>query len=212
MTVDRSSELFSDAFARLPVLAILRGFSPERTVQISRRLWDAGIRLVEVPVQDEAGFRALEATVRAGERSGGLVGAGTVTTIDRLHRARDLGAGFTVAPGFVPEVSRASLAAGLPHLPGVATATEVGVALASGLRWLKMFPASDLGPTWARSMHGPFPEARFVATGGVGIANAEEFLANGAAAVALGSALADPEELEAVPALLARVAPEADAG
>lgn len=208
MTVDGSGDLFSDAFARLPVLAILRGFSPERTVEISRRLWDAGIRLVEVPVQDEAGFRALEATVQAGGQSGGIVGAGTVTTIDRLHRASDLGAAFTVAPGFVPEVSSASLAAGLPHLPGVATATEVGLALGAGLTWLKMFPASDLGPRWARSMHGPFPEARFVATGGIGISNAEQFLAGGASAVALGSALADPAELAAVPTLLDRVAPD----
>ncbi len=204
-TGDSWDSYFAESFATVPVLGILRGFDVARTVQLSRNLWEVGVRLVEVPVQDESGFEALAATVRAAGEAGGVVGAGTVTTVERFKRARDLGAAFTVAPGFDPAVVDASREAGLPHLPGVATATEVGRALASGLTWLKMFPAADLGARWARSMRGPFPEARFVATGGVDVGNAEEFLAQGVRAVALGSALADPAELRAVPALLERV-------
>ncbi|MFE3826596.1 bifunctional 4-hydroxy-2-oxoglutarate aldolase/2-dehydro-3-deoxy-phosphogluconate aldolase [Streptomyces sp. NPDC059092] len=189
-----SGQLFQDAFDTLPLMAILRGFDAARTVEVSRRAWDVGIRLVEVPIQNETAEAALHAAVVAGTERGAVVGAGTVTTVERVERAVKAGAGFTVAPGFSHEVAEASLAAGLPHLPGVATASEIQQAEALGLTWLKAFPAAGLGPGWIASMHGPFPQARFVATGGMNLTNTREFLAAGAAAVSLGSALADPDQ------------------
>ncbi|WP_063836986.1 bifunctional 4-hydroxy-2-oxoglutarate aldolase/2-dehydro-3-deoxy-phosphogluconate aldolase [Phaeacidiphilus oryzae] len=200
-----SGDLFETAFARLPLMAILRGLDRERTVEVSRRAWQAGIRLVEVPVQSEAAVEALAAAVEAGAERGEVVGAGTVTTVERVERAAAAGARFTVAPGFCREVAEASLAAGLPHLPGVATASEIQRAQALGLTWLKAFPAAELGASWIRAMHGPFPEARFVATGGMSPGNAEEFLSAGAAAVALGSALSDPGRFARLPALVGRL-------
>jgi 2-dehydro-3-deoxyphosphogluconate aldolase/(4S)-4-hydroxy-2-oxoglutarate aldolase len=65
---------------------------------------------------------------------------------------------------------------GLPHLPGVATPTEVQRAPAAGFGWLKAFPAAQLGAGWITAMHGPFPEARCVATGGIDLSNAAGFL------------------------------------
>ncbi|MBA2810570.1 bifunctional 4-hydroxy-2-oxoglutarate aldolase/2-dehydro-3-deoxy-phosphogluconate aldolase [Streptomyces sp. KM273126] len=197
-----SGQLFQDAFDTLPLMAILRGFDVARTVEVSRRAWDVGIRLVEVPIQSRTAEAALRAAVEAGEERGAVVGAGTVTTVERVERAVEAGARFTVAPGFSREVAEASLVAGLPHLPGVATASEIQQAEALGLTWLKAFPAADLGPGWITSMHGPFPEARFVATGGVNLANAVEFLDAGAAAVSLGSALADPDQFARLPELI----------
>ncbi|MGS2591267.1 bifunctional 4-hydroxy-2-oxoglutarate aldolase/2-dehydro-3-deoxy-phosphogluconate aldolase [Streptomyces hebeiensis] len=194
--------LFQEAFENIPLMAILRGLDPRRTVEVSRRAWEVGIRLVEVPVQSDAAVAALEVAVAAGEEHGAAVGAGTVTTLDRLERAVAAGARFTVAPGFSREIAEASLAAGLPHLPGVATATEIQQARALGLTWLKAFPAADLGSGWITSMSGPFPEARFVATGGMGLRNTLEFLDAGAAAVSLGSALADPAQFERLPKLI----------
>jgi 2-dehydro-3-deoxyphosphogluconate aldolase/(4S)-4-hydroxy-2-oxoglutarate aldolase len=91
-------------------------------------------------------------------------------------------------------VLAASLAAGLPHLPGVGTATEVQQAYRAGCRWLKAFPAAALGPAWLSALHGPFPDVRFVATGGLTVADAPTFLAAGARVVALGAALADPAQ------------------
>ncbi|MFD5746372.1 bifunctional 4-hydroxy-2-oxoglutarate aldolase/2-dehydro-3-deoxy-phosphogluconate aldolase [Streptomyces sp. NPDC127033] len=202
--------MFQDAFDTLPLMAILRGFDIARTVEVSRRAWDVGIRLVEVPVQNETAVAALRAAVEAGAERGAVVGAGTVTTVERVERAVAAGAGFTVAPGFSREVAEASLAAGLPHLPGVATASEIQQAGALGLTWLKAFPASDLGAGWIASMHGPFPEARFVATGGMNLSNTREFLAAGAAAVSLGSALADPDQFAQLPALITSITGKAD--
>ncbi|MFJ5221982.1 bifunctional 4-hydroxy-2-oxoglutarate aldolase/2-dehydro-3-deoxy-phosphogluconate aldolase [Streptomyces sp. NPDC088400] len=205
-----SGQLFKDAFDALPLMAILRGFDVVRTVEVSRRAWDVGIRLVEVPVQSETAVAALRAAVEAGEERGAVVGAGTVTTVERVERAVEAGAGFTVAPGFSREVAEASLAAGLPHLPGVATASEIQQAEALGFSWLKAFPAADLGPGWIASMHGPFPQAHFVATGGMNLANTMEFLGAGAAAVSLGSALADPAQFAQLPELIEAIAGRAD--
>jgi 2-dehydro-3-deoxyphosphogluconate aldolase/(4S)-4-hydroxy-2-oxoglutarate aldolase len=196
----RSDDLFADAARRSPLLAILRGFSPEETVRLCEVAWSAGARLVEVPIQDPSAHDSLAAAVEAGLERGRLVGAGTVTTLDRLQTARSLGARFTVAPGFDPEVAIASRDAGLPHLPGVATATEVQRAMALGFDWLKAFPAAQLGSGWIRAMHGPFPTARFVATGGIERGNAAEFLASGAELLAIGQAITTLDDGWGLPA------------
>jgi 2-dehydro-3-deoxyphosphogluconate aldolase / (4S)-4-hydroxy-2-oxoglutarate aldolase len=200
-----AGRVFAEGFARLPLMAILRGFDLDRTLELCERAWDLGVALVEVPVQSAQAVAALAAAVEAGRGRGALVGAGTVTTVERVEGAAGAGAAFTVAPGFSRVVAEASLAAGLPHLPGVATASEVQRAGELGLTWLKAFPASDLGPGWFTSMRGPFPEVRFVATGGMSVANAEQYLDAGAAAVSLGSALSDSAQLDRLPELIARV-------
>jgi Entner-Doudoroff aldolase len=103
--------------------------------------------------------------------------------------ALQLGAVFTVSPGFDEEVAAYSLENGLPHLPGVATATEIQAALRQGFGWLKAFPAAELGPAWFRAMCGPFPRVRFVATGGITPDSFQTYLDAGAAAVSFGSAV-----------------------
>jgi 2-dehydro-3-deoxyphosphogluconate aldolase/(4S)-4-hydroxy-2-oxoglutarate aldolase len=99
-------------------------------------------------------------------------------------------------------VLAASLTAGLPHLPGVGTASEVQRARAAGCRWQKAFPAKPLGAGWISALHGPFPDVRFVATGGLTVADVQPFLTAGASVVALGAALADPAQLDAISHLL----------
>ena len=178
-------DFFTTHLTDAPVMAIFRGLSPEATVQRARDAWATGARLVEVPVQDEAGWAAF-AAVRdaAGDRP---VGVGTVLTADQLRRAADAGAAFSVAPGLDLELGALAAELGIAHLPGVGTGTEVGRALAAGHHWLKAFPASVLGAEWVRAMRGPFPDARFVCTGGMNFENWPTFRAAGAHAVAIGS-------------------------
>lgn len=195
-------EFFDEHFRSSPTMAILRGFSPERTVALCRRALELGLGLVEVPVQDEAGVAALSAALDWGRAAGHPIGAGTVTSPALVERVAGLGAAFTVAPNFDPAVAAAVRAAGLPHLPGVATPTEVASAWAAGFRWQKAFPASILGAAWIKAMAGPFPQVRFVATGGVDTDNAAGFRAAGAV-VALGSAFADADPV-AITALTGR--------
>ena len=183
------------------IMVILRGFSPGRTVELAERAWGLGIEVVEVPVQSEDGFAALSAVVKAGRRSGLPVGAGTVITPGQMQRVAESGATFAVSPGLDLALVACARECGLAYLPGVGTATEIQAATVAGLTHLKAFPASVLGPGWFRAMRGPFPQVTFVATGGIDAGNAAAFLDAGAAAVAIGSALEDEEQLP----LLARI-------
>jgi 2-dehydro-3-deoxyphosphogluconate aldolase/(4S)-4-hydroxy-2-oxoglutarate aldolase len=194
---------FDDVFASTPVMAILRGFSPERTVELAQRGWDAGIDCIEVPIQSPAAVAALSATAAAAATRGRMVGAGTVVSADLVAAARDAGAMFTVAPGFDPAVAQASIDAGMPHLPGVATGSEIQRALDFGLDWLKAFPASVLGTDWFSAMRGPFPQVKFVATGGMNAHNASDYLSAGARVVAVGSALEDDAQIDLLTDLFA---------
>ena len=195
---------FDRILAGRPLMAIFRGLGTTRSLELARTAWDLGIEVVELPIQSDADVDALAAVVAAGREDGRLVGAGTVVSTRHVELAASAGAAFTVSPGFDAEVVRASAAAGMPPLPGVATASEVQAAMALGLTWLKAFPASLLGAGWFRAMAGPFPDARFVATGGMDAANAGAFLDAGVRTVAVGSALEDPAQLPALAALLAR--------
>jgi len=194
----------NEIFGEHRVMAILRGLPPDETVALAARLWDGGVRVLEVPIGTPAAVSSLRAAVAAGRERGLRVGAGTVTTPEQVRSAADAGAQYTVAPGLDLTVLAASLAAGLPHLPGVGTASEVQRARAAGCRWLKAFPAKALGPDWIAAMHGPFPDIRFVATGGLKVADAKPFLDAGTSVVALGAALADPDQRAAVGILLDR--------
>ncbi|WP_022885609.1 bifunctional 4-hydroxy-2-oxoglutarate aldolase/2-dehydro-3-deoxy-phosphogluconate aldolase [Glaciibacter superstes] len=189
VTVAESQASFDGWFSDANTMAILRGYTPERTVELAERAWEMGFALVEVPVQDDRSLASLRATVEAGAAQGRPVGAGTVISAELAATVADAGAAFTVAPGWDPLVATASLERGMPHLPGVMTASDVQQASAFGLNWLKLFPASIVGSDMFPALHGPFPKARFVATGGIDETNAEEFLAKGAAVVSLGSAI-----------------------
>lgn len=195
---------FGIEFSASPLMLILRGMGLERSRELALQAWDIGIGLVEIPLQTDEDERTLAALVREGSRRSRAVGAGTVISADLVRRARSAGAAFTVAPGLDPAVAEASVAAGMAHLPGVATGTEIQAALAVDCRWVKAFPASELGAGWIRAMRGPFPDVGIVATGGMNAARAVEFLDAGAGAVAVGAALGDPDELTALRALAAR--------
>ncbi|MDT0343801.1 bifunctional 4-hydroxy-2-oxoglutarate aldolase/2-dehydro-3-deoxy-phosphogluconate aldolase [Streptomyces litchfieldiae] len=196
------TDFFERAFAAGPVMGIFRGYDPGRTVEMCHRAWELGIDLVEVPVQDPSAVPSLTAAVAAARERGKVVGAGTVTSVEQVREVALAGAAFTVAPGLLPEVAAACADRELPHLPGVATATEISRARALGLHWLKAFPAAQLGADWIRAQRGPFPDVEFVATGGLDARNAGAFLAAGCRGVAVGSALADPDQLPLLAGLM----------
>lgn len=184
------------------VMAIFRNLGVSRTVALAQRAWDLGIDLVEVPVSEPEAWETLEAVVAEGRARDRVVGAGTVIAPEQVGRCRELGVGFTVAPGLDPSVVEASVHADIPHLPGVSTPSEIQRALRLGCHVMKAFPALVLGTGWFAAMQGPFPGVTLVATGGITAQNAPEFLDAGASMVALGSALADESQLDAVGALV----------
>ncbi len=190
-----TSSAFDSLFARAPIMAILRGMGVERSLRLADRAWDLGIDSVELPLQTSEDERALRAVAERARVRGKSVGAGTIVSPAQIPIARGAGATYFVSPGFDPAIVAAAQEAGVPILPGVATASEVQRAAASGLTWLKAFPAQSLGASWFGHMRGPFPDVRFVATGGMDAHNAGDFLTAGASVIAVGSALEDERQL-----------------
>ncbi|SEB35907.1 2-keto-3-deoxy-phosphogluconate aldolase [Paramicrobacterium humi] len=195
---------YDEIFGSAPLMAILRGMGVERSLAVATAAWDLGIDVVELPIQTPEDVEALRVVSEAGRSRGKRIGAGTVVSREHVEQAAEAGAEFTVSPGFDIDVVRASSVAGLPPLPGVATPTEVQIAMGEGLTWLKAFPASLLGTSWFGAMRGPFPGVRFVATGGMDASNAADFLDAGVRVVAVGSALEDESQLPLLAQLLGR--------
>ncbi len=181
---DFSAEYFAAAFGATQAMAIFRGLDPAATVRACQKAWDGGIAVVEIPVQTPDAMPSLRAAIDAARERGRRVGAGTVLHPDQVREVAAAGAAFTVAPGTHVDAIAVSTELRLPHLPGVATATDVALALAHGFTWLKAFPASELGPGWIRAMLGPFPQVRFVATGGMTPQTMPAMLEAGCVAVA----------------------------
>jgi Entner-Doudoroff aldolase len=151
-------------------------------------LVEEGVRALEFTLTCAGALEAIPAAVEAaGGRA--AVGAGTVLREEQVTAVADAGAQFTVSPHVSPAVIAAAHDRGLLALPGAFTATEVQLAVDSGARMVKLFPAQPAGVPYLQSLRGPLDRVAFVPTGGVAIDDIGPFLSAGAVAVALGSSL-----------------------
>jgi 2-dehydro-3-deoxyphosphogluconate aldolase / (4S)-4-hydroxy-2-oxoglutarate aldolase len=156
------------------VLPVVTVESRKTAGKLGGALAGAGARAVEITFRSEAAAYAID--VLAGE--GFVVGAGTVRSVEQVDVAIAAGASFVVSPGLDRAVVERCAATGLPALPGIATASELTEALALGVSTVKLFPAEALGGVdLIRALAAPFPEARFVPTGGLNAENAGRYLA-----------------------------------
>jgi len=134
-----------------------------------------GLHCVEVTFRTGA---AADAIRTMAERTDLLVGAGTVLTAEQVDRAVAAGARFVVSPGFGLPVVRRCQEVGVPVFPGVATPTEIMMALDAGLETVKFFPAGELGgAAMVKALSAPFRSVRFIPTGGVNTGNLADYLA-----------------------------------
>jgi 2-dehydro-3-deoxyphosphogluconate aldolase / (4S)-4-hydroxy-2-oxoglutarate aldolase len=170
-----------------PVVAIVRRpkVDPARCVE---HLFQAGIRLVEITMDTEDAEQILK-SLGPSVPSKALLGAGTVTDLVRAEAALAAGATFLVTPNLDLEVIRLARANGVPIMPGAMTPTEIWNAAAAGADYVKVFPASALGPGFFRELRGPFAHIPLMATGGINLENARDFIANGVEALGVGGAL-----------------------
>lgn len=189
------------------VFGIVRSGSAEEAATGARAVLDAGLRAVEVALTTPGALTAL-ARVRA-DRPEALLGAGTVLDGAAARAAVEAGARFLVSPSLHPEVIRTGHRYGVPVFPGVSTPTEMVRALEEGADALKLFPASAVGPPWLSDIRAALPQAPVIPTGGVTIEDAPEWIAAGAIACGMGSALTSGGATaagERVAALLDRLA------
>lgn len=168
---------------------------PARAVPLAEALQRGGIRCAEITLRTAATLDAIAAIRDVPDFT---VGAGTVLTPDDVDRVADAGARFVVSPGLAEDVVERARARGLDVVPGVATATEVQRAVRLGLDRLKLFPAAPLGGlAMIRALAGPFPDVRFLPSGGVTAADAAEYLASPHVFAVSGSWMATRELIAA---------------
>jgi 2-dehydro-3-deoxyphosphogalactonate aldolase len=137
------------------LVAILRGVLPERVVEISDVLFDAGIRAIEVPLNSPDPLTSIANL--AAHRTDWTVGAGTVLNVDDVRRTHEAGGRLIVSPNCNTEVIRAALNLGMRVMPGIATATEAFAAIGAGARQLKLFPAVTYGPRHLEALRAVLP-------------------------------------------------------
>lgn len=157
----------------IPVLTIER---LEDAVPLAKALVAGGVRVLEVTLRTPVAIEAAKAMMANVPEA--VVGIGTILNANDLSRAESLGAGFGISPGITPDLLKAASVSTLPLAPGIATASELMLALAHGFNLVKFFPAEQSGGIKAlRALAGPFPDVRFCPTGGIGEANAAAWLA-----------------------------------
>lgn len=182
------------------LIAVIRGESRAAALEVSELIVGAGVEGIEVAYTTPEAHQVIWDL--ANRHDDILLGVGTVTTPEQVEKSVAAGASFVVSPGIDPEIVSLAGETGLAIVPGVFTPSEIMVAHRCGLTTVKLFPGSFGGPSYLKSLGGPFPETSFIPTGGVTLGNIDEWFAAGAFAVGIGSALApatlDPRKRDEV--------------
>jgi 2-dehydro-3-deoxyphosphogalactonate aldolase len=178
-----------EALKSCGIIAILRGVTPAEVIPVSQALYDAGVRIVEVPLNSPDPFTSIASLAKAmGSKM--VVGAGTVLSIADVDRLKAAGGQISVSPDSNPEVIARALVHGITPLPGVFTPTEAFAAIRAGASHLKLFPAEAASPQTIKAWKAVLPKHVHVhAVGGVTPANMKEWLAAGTSGFGIGSSL-----------------------
>jgi 2-dehydro-3-deoxyphosphogalactonate aldolase len=184
-------EKFAANFKQLPLVAILRGLTPEEAPAIGEALTTTGIQLLEVPLNSPRPLESI--ALLAGKYPQALVGAGTVLTAAQVREVQAAGGQLIVSPNFNAEVVQEAVRLGMVCLPGIFTPTEAFGALAAGAHGLKLFPAEMASPGAAKALLAVLPKGTLLLpVGGVTPANMASWKAAGAHGFGIGSALYKP--------------------
>jgi len=167
MTVD-------DLMAIQPVIPVITIERIEDAIPLATALAGAGLRVLEVTLRTPAALDCIREMTKV---DGAIVGAGTILSADGVSRARIAGATFIVTPGLSTATVAASRDAGIPILPGIATATELMAGLDLGVTRFKFFPAEQAGGrAMLDAFRGPFGAVKFCPTGGISLDLARDYL------------------------------------
>ncbi|MBB4099178.1 2-dehydro-3-deoxy-6-phosphogalactonate aldolase [Sphingomonas kyeonggiensis] len=183
---------FDTAFARCPLVAILRGVKPDEVEEIGEALVSAGFTLIEVPMNSPD---PLDSIARLAKRFEGraVIGAGTVLREAQVAEVEAVGGTMIISPNANLKVIAASAARGLVSLPGIFTMSEAFAALDTGATALKLFPAEAASPNVLKAMRAVLPkDARVLPVGGIAPDTMAPWRAAGAPGFGLGSALYKP--------------------
>jgi len=192
VTKDRTLESILAA----KVIAVIRMKDAARLGEVAAALRRGGVTAIEITMTVPGAVDIIRELART-KPAGTLIGAGTVLDAGTATEAIAAGADFIVSPVTDRDTIQACREAGVLVAPGAFTPTEIVAAWRAGADIVKVFPATSLGPQFFRDLRGPLPFVRLMPTGGVTLENARLFLAAGACAVGIGTALVDPRSVEA---------------
>jgi 2-dehydro-3-deoxyphosphogalactonate aldolase len=179
-------------FGQCPLVAIIRGVTPEEAIEVGEAIFEAGIRIIEVPLNSPDPIASI---ARLAERFGdrALVGAGTVLDPDDVTRVADAGGRLIVSPNTHVPVIEATVAAGMVSSPGFYTPSDAFDALRAGAHALKFFPAEAASPQVVKALKAVLPpEVPLLVVGGVTPETVAPWLAAGADGFGLGSGVYRP--------------------
>jgi 2-dehydro-3-deoxyphosphogalactonate aldolase len=186
------SDLFRHYLDQCPLIAIVRGLTPEDAEAIGDAAQEGGIRIIEVPLNSPDPLRSIQLLAsKFGDSM--LVGAGTVLDPDQVRQVRDAGGRIIVSPDTNTEVISAAAQAGLVSSPGYFTPSEAFAAIRAGAHALKLFPAEGASPSVLKAQLAVLPrDIPVLAVGGISPDNMRPWLDAGAAGFGLGSGLYKP--------------------
>lgn len=185
-------ELLHRYLDECPLIAIVRGMSPDEAEAIGEAIQQSGIRIIEVPLNSPDPLVSIERLAKTFGDSM-LVGAGTVLSVDQVARVRDAGGRIIVSPNTNADVIAASADAGLVSSPGYFTPSEGFAAIGAGATALKLFPAEAATPSVLKAHLAVLPrEVPLMVVGGVKPDNMRSWLDAGASGFGLGSGLYKP--------------------
>jgi 2-dehydro-3-deoxyphosphogalactonate aldolase len=179
-------------FNNNPVIAILRGLEPEEACDIAQALLDAGISMMEVPLNRPGALEAI-GLIAAKFSDKVVVGAGTVLTCEAVINVKEAGGSFIVAPNTNTDVIDKTKELGLQSCPGVYTASEAFTAIQHGADFLKLFPCDGVSPKTIKALKTVLPEnIPLLCVGGINENTIPEFLKAGADGFGIGSNIFKP--------------------
>jgi 2-dehydro-3-deoxyphosphogalactonate aldolase len=185
-------EDFTRHFASCPLVAIIRGVTPAEVEGVGDALFNAGIRIIEVPLNSPDPFQSIRLLAdRFGDRA--MIGAGTVLLPEQVDQVRAVGGRLIVSPSTYPAVIEATVAAAMVSSPGFFTPSEAFEALRAGAHALKLFPAEAASPAMVRSQRAVLPkDVPLLVVGGVAPDAMRPWLDAGADGFGLGSGVYRP--------------------
>ena len=182
--MDRT-QLISELYASR-LVAVVRSRSPEDALKLANAAADGGIKFIEITFSVPG---ALDVIKELSRRRGIHVGTGTVLALQQAERAIGVGAEFIVSPSLELNLVGLCHTANIACFPGAATPTEIIAAQRSRADLVKIFPADLVGgPYFIRQMQGPFPDVRYMVSGGVTLKNVKDYVQAGVVGICLGSA------------------------
>jgi 2-dehydro-3-deoxyphosphogluconate aldolase/(4S)-4-hydroxy-2-oxoglutarate aldolase len=196
MSSGKAYARLSEVFALAPVIPVITIEDAAAAVPLARALVAGGLRVLEITLRTDAAIDAARAIIA--EVPEAVVGVGTVLTSADLERAARIGAAFAISPGVSLDLLQAAASGDLPFVPGIQTASDLISCVTRGYELVKFFPAVPAGGiAMLDALSGPFPAVRFCPTGGIGEANAAQWLAHPKVAAVGGSWVAPVADIKA---------------